>query len=88
MHTFITPGWWYVQRVLWGGGGLFNFGVALHKNQDRNIIRAVNLPLTSTVMKCQHSSPYVWQSLYNKADWSLLAPDPAKSSMTTDIKRI
>lgn len=71
-----------------GGGGLFNFGVALHKNQDRNIIRAVNLPLTSTVMKCQHSSPYVWQSLYNKADWSLLAPDPAKSSMTTDIKRI
>lgn len=21
MHTFITPGWWYVQRVLWGGGG-------------------------------------------------------------------
>lgn len=41
------------------GGGLFNFGVALHKNQDRNIIRTVNLPLTSTVMKCQHSSPYV-----------------------------
>lgn len=21
MHTFITPGWWYVQRVLWRGGG-------------------------------------------------------------------
>lgn len=71
-------------NVCYGGGGGFSISVWL----STNIIRAVNLPLTSTVMKCQHSSPYVWQSLYNKADWSLLAPDPAKSSMTTDIKRI
>lgn len=83
-----------MQHVLFGGwggglGGGFQFGVILHKNQDNNnIFRAVNLPLTSTAMKCQHSSPYVWLSLYNKADWSLLASDPAKSSMTTDIKRI
>lgn len=86
-HPVRTYGWWYVQHVLLGGGW-FQFGVILHKNQANNIFRAVNLPLTSTAMKCQHSSPYVWLSLYNKSDWSLLASDPAKSSMTTDIKRI
>lgn len=85
-HAVRTYGWWYVQHVLWVG--CFQFGVILYKNQANNIFRAVNLPLTSTAMKCQHSSPYVWLSLYNKSDWSLLASDPAKSSMTTDIKRI
>lgn len=44
----------------WGGGGWwFQFGVILYKNQANNIFPAVNLPLTSTAMKCQHSSPYV-----------------------------